>query len=68
MAVFEDVGFTPENEDWIKYRLDDENILEIKLVVTRVVKYPEDRDELGMPKYLVKSHNIVRVRPRTPSD
>lgn len=65
MAVFEDLDFTPENEDWMKIKLSDGNILEIKLIITRVVKYPEDKDELGMPKYLVKSHNVVRVRSDT---
>ena len=42
--------------------MSDGNILEIKLIVVRVVKHPEQLDELGMPKYTVQSNNIVRIR------
>lgn len=56
---FEYVEFTTVKEDWNRYKLEDGTIIEMKLIVLRVLKYPDDVDEFGIPHYIVRSHNVV---------
>lgn len=55
------VKFTAEKEDWNRYTLEDGNVLEIKLVLLTVVKYPDEIDELGIPHYVTRSANIINA-------
>jgi len=59
----EEITFDPLREDFNLYQLSDGNVLKIKVVVTRVVKYPDKTDNLGMPNYLVKSSNVLHAIP-----
>lgn len=58
---YEVVKFTPIKEDWNRYKLEDGNIIEIKLIALRVIKYSDEIDEFGTPHYVVRSHNVVNA-------
>lgn len=55
-----DVDFTDEEEHWNTYKLSDNTILKVKLVlqgVKRLKRYNPDRT----PIYVIQSQNIVRA-------
>ena len=58
----EDVDFTPTQEPWGIYRLEDGQTLRFKAVVTQVVR-TEKRDNQGDPVYVVRSSNVLSVSP-----
>ncbi len=59
----EEIAFSRISEDFNLYQLNDGNILKMKLVVLRVIKYPDKIDDLGMPNYTIKSQNVLYVIP-----
>jgi len=55
------VGFEPLKEPWSEYFLDDGKVLRIKLVLTKVVKRPEQLSPDGNPVYAVATSTVVQV-------
>jgi len=54
-------------EHWSTYRLEDGNIIKLKLVVSDVWKLPTPDPVTGLPTFIVKSSNIMSVEPPEPS-
>lgn len=62
----ETVGFSPIDEHWSTYKIDDGSIVRLKLVVSDVFRLPTKDPITGAPQYIVRSSNIVSVEPATP--
>ena len=50
-------------EPWSIYKLDDGNVIKLKVVVSDVFKLPTPDTVTGLPQYLVRSSNIMSVEP-----
>lgn len=59
----ERVHVTSSTEPANTYLLEDGTTLEIKLVVTEVLKATEARSPDGLPLYVTKSQNLLTVTP-----
>lgn len=59
----EKMDFTPLQENWSTYKLDDGTIVKLKLIVSDVFKLPQTDPLTGLPQLLVKSTNVVSVEP-----
>lgn len=53
--------FTPKNEAWSEYTLEDGKILKVKVVVSEVYRLDEIDEVTGKNNYLVKSTSIISV-------
>ena len=62
----EKMEFKPIEEAWSLYRLQDDTIVKIKLIVSDVFKLPSNDPLTGMPQFLVKSTNVMSVEPSSP--
>ena len=58
--------FKPIEETWSLYRLEDDTVVKIKLIVSDVFKLPVNDPLTGMPQFLVKSANVMSVEPSSP--
>jgi len=58
--------FTPVEEQWSRYRLEDGTIVKLKLVVSDVFKLPAPDPVTGLPQLMVRSSNIISVEPPEP--
>ena len=59
----EDVSFSVVSEDWNTYQLHDGTEIRMRLVVREVLKIPDELDREGKPVYVVKSGNVMVVKP-----
>ena len=59
----DDVSFTVVKEDWNIYQLHDGTEIRVRLIVQEVLKIPGELDEQGNPAYVVRSNNIMVVKP-----
>lgn len=59
----DDVSFSVTSEDWNRYQLHDGTEIRIRLIVQDVIKIPGELDEQGNPAYVVRSSQIMVVRP-----
>ena len=57
------IQFTPVNEPWSIYRLEDGTTFKLKLVVSDVLKLPSNDPITGLPQLVVRSSNIISVEP-----
>ena len=55
------VEINQENSSWNTYLLEDQSVLKLKVVLTKVVRIDSEYDPEGNPVYLAQSTNIVRV-------
>jgi hypothetical protein len=55
------LNFTPVKENWNEYKLEDGNILKMKLVVTEVYELEGRDPATGKKNYMIKSSNAVAV-------
>ena len=63
----ERIDFTPVDEPWSRYRLNDGTVVRLKLVVADIVRLPGSSPE--DPQLLVRSSNVMAVEsPSTPED
>lgn len=51
-----------ENEHWNEYQLSDGAVLSIKLVVRKIFKAVNEKNEEGDPLYVAQSQNIMKVK------
>lgn len=58
----DDVSFTPVKEDWSLYQLHDGSEIRMRLVVTEILKVPDEYDREGNPVYIAKSNNVMVVK------
>jgi hypothetical protein len=58
----QEVEFTPVQEPWSTYRLEDGYGIRFKAIVTQVIR-TEKRDQDGNPVYMVRSSNVLAVSP-----
>jgi len=58
----EDINFKLLREDWNRYQLEDGTELRMRLILSEVVKIPDEYDQEGNPVYVVKSGNITVVK------
>jgi hypothetical protein len=56
----ESMSYKPLEEPWSSYRLDDGNIVKIKLVVSDVFKLPTPDPLTGLPQYIGR---LEKYRP-----
>jgi len=59
----DDVSFSVTNEDWNRYQLHDGTEIRIRLIVQDVIKIPGEVDAQGNPAYVVRSSQIMVVKP-----
>ena len=57
-----EVEVVTANEPWNEYRLSDGKILSVKNVLISVYKATNEKSPDGEFLYMVKNHNIVKVR------
>ena len=57
LSKAESVEFKVRSEPWLKYRLDDENLLFTRLVVLKIYK-TDQYDAVGQPVYIWTSQNL----------
>lgn len=57
------VSFTPMEEHWSVYRLEDGTTFKLKLVVSDVIKLPTVDPVTGLPQLMVRSSNIISIEP-----
>ena len=55
------VDVTQAQERWNEYLLDDGSVLKVKLVVTKIFRAENERDQEGNPLYIFQSTNISSV-------
>ena len=63
----DDVSFSIVKEDWNTYQLHDGTEIRVRLIVHQVVKIPDEVDEQGNPVYVVRSNNVLIVKPTEPA-
>jgi hypothetical protein len=61
----ETMSFTPIQEPWSFYKLEDGTVIKLKLVVSNILKLPGTDAVTGLPQFLVRSSNVVGVEPAT---
>ncbi len=59
----DDVSFTVVKEDWNTYQLHDGTEIRVRLIVQQVIKIPGEVDDQGKPVYVVRSNNVLVVKP-----
>ncbi len=59
----EKMEFKAIDEPWAEYKLEDGNVVKVKLVVSSVFKLPMPDQITGLPQYIVQSGNIMTVEP-----
>ena len=59
----DDVSFSVVKEDWNIYQLHDGTEIRVRLIVQEVIRIPDELDDQGNPAYVVKSNNIMVVKP-----
>lgn len=50
-----------ESSYWNNYLLDDQSVLKLKVILTKVARIDNEYDQEGNPVYVVQATNIVRV-------
>ena len=63
----DDVSFSIVKEDWNTYQLHDGTEIRVRLIVQQVIKIPGEVDEQGNPVYVVRSNNVLIVKPTEPA-
>ena len=63
----DDVSFTVVKEDWNTYQLHDGTEIRVRLIVQQVIKIPGEVDEQANPVYVVRSNNVLVVKPPEPA-
>jgi hypothetical protein len=58
-----ELQFTPLVEDWNVYRLETQEKLRVKLVVTVVHRLQDKWDQFGDPIYITQSQNVIQPIP-----
>ena len=53
------VDFIERREGWNEYQLADGKVLRIKLVVSRILRLENEKDQHGNPVYVMHSTNVV---------
>jgi hypothetical protein len=56
-----EMDFKTIKEEWNEYQLNDGSIIRMKLVVTNIVRVPDQYDNVGNPIYVVRSSNVLTV-------
>lgn len=59
----EAMEFTPIDEQWSRYRLEDGTIVKLKVVTSDIFKLPQPDPITGLPQLVVRSSNIMSVEP-----
>lgn len=62
------MDFTPLNESWSEYRLENGGTVKVRVVLSEVVVVANERTETGDPLVLVKSATLVDYQPPENSD
>ena len=63
----DDVSFSIIKEDWNTYQLHDGTEIRVRLIVQEVIKIPGEVDEQGRPVYVIRSNNVLIVKPAEPA-
>lgn len=61
----EKMDFKTLDEAWSSYRIEDGNVVKIKVVASEVYKLPDVDPLTGAPQFLLKSSNVMAVEPLT---
>jgi hypothetical protein len=59
LKVKRQLNFTPIKEEWNEYKLEDGQILKVKLILTEVYELEEVDPATGKKNYLIKSTNVI---------
>lgn len=59
----DDVSFSVVKDDWNTYQLHDGTEIRVRLIVQEVIKIPGEVDGQGNPVYVVKSNNVLVIKP-----
>jgi hypothetical protein len=59
----EQMDFKAVDETWSRYKLEDGNLVRLKIVVSNVFKLPDPDPLTGLPQYVVQSSNVMAVEP-----
>lgn len=59
----DELTFEPINESWNEYACDDGATVKVRLVVSRITRLLNEKNEDGEPVYVVKVSSIVAVTP-----
>ncbi|MGH7907012.1 MAG: hypothetical protein ACREP6_10320 [Candidatus Binataceae bacterium] len=57
------MDFKPLDEPWAEYKLEDGNVVKLKIVVSSVFKLPAPDPVTGLPQYIIQSSNVMSVEP-----
>lgn len=55
------VEVNQESSYWNNYLLEDQSVIKLKVILTKVVRIDGEYDAEGNPVYLVQTTNVVRV-------
>lgn len=55
------IEISQSEEHWNQYLLDDESVIKMKLVATKVLRVDNKFDKEGNPVYIVQSTNVIAV-------
>jgi len=61
MVDAEDIEITQSSEHWNQYLLEDNSVIKMKLVTTKIVRLVNQYDQMGNPVYFINSTNVVSV-------
>ena len=50
-------------EPWSIYKLEDGNVIKVKLVITGIYRLPSTDPVTGLPQFVVSSSNVMAVEP-----
>jgi len=59
LKVKRQLTFTPIKEEWNEYKLEDGQILKVKLILTEVYELEGVDPATGKKNYLIKSTNVI---------
>ena len=59
----EQMSFKAVDEPWAQYKLEDGNVVKLRIVVSNVFKLPNPDPVTGLPQYIVQSSNVMSVEP-----
>ena len=58
-----ELDFEIIKEAWNEYRCEDGSIIRLRTVVTQILRTEHKNPQTGEPVYVVKSANVIDVRP-----
>lgn len=58
----EEIDVLTEKELWNEYQLSNGDVLSIKLILIKVIKAYTEKSPDGLPLYIVRTQNVVKVK------